>query len=75
MTIKAPTMLIADLDSCWAAGMAYVMLGRVQNINQLILRWTYDPNAKKDPKEEKRRQREIVIWQDFYTGELGKKND
>ena len=57
MTIKAPTMLIADLDSCWAAGMAYVMLGRVQNINQLILRWTYDPNAKKDPKEEKRRQK------------------
>ena len=55
MTIKAPTKLVADLDSCWAAGMAYVMLGRVQNINQLFLRWTYDTVLKSGPKEELKR--------------------
>ena len=45
MTIKPPTKLVADLDSCFSncPGMAYVMLGRIQNLNQLILRWSYDP--------------------------------
>ena len=35
--------------------MAYVMLGRVQNINQLILRWTYDPEPKGNPESERKR--------------------
>ena len=55
MTIKAPTMLVADLDSCWAPGMAYVMLGRVQNVNQLIIRWSYSPTPSSNTKEEKKR--------------------
>ena len=36
-TIEAPTLLVADLTSCWGPAMAYVMLGRIQNINQLYL--------------------------------------
>ena len=57
MTIKPPTKLVADLDSCSPRfpGMAYVMLGRIQNIDQLLLRWSYDPVPKSDPKEEKKR--------------------
>ena len=67
MTIKPPKMLVADLDSIFekyntikrtreaSPGMAYVMLGRVQNINQLILRWSYDPYPKSDPKSERER--------------------
>lgn len=57
MTIKPPTKLVADIDSCWsnAAGMAYVMLGRIQNLDQLILRWSYDPHPKSDEASEKKR--------------------
>ena len=57
MTIKPPTKLVADLDSCFkrSPGMAYVMLGRIQNIDQLLLRWSYDPDPKTDPIEEKKR--------------------
>ena len=57
MGLKPPKKLVADLDSCFegAPGMAYVMLGRVQNLNQLILRWSYDPNPKADAKSEKKR--------------------
>ena len=67
MTIKPPNMLVADLDSIflkwnkekkeWEAmpGMAYVMLSRVQNSSQLILRWSYDPYPKSDAKSEKER--------------------
>ena len=57
MTIKPPTKLVADLDSCSPrfAGMAYVMLGRIQNIDQLLLRWSYDPIPKTDLEEEKER--------------------
>ena len=67
MTIKPPKKLVADLDSIFetwdkrtqkkepAPGMAYVMLGRVQNINQLILRWSYDPNPKPDAESERKR--------------------
>ena len=58
MTIRPPTKLFADLDSCWtnrSAGMAYVMLGRIQNIDQLILKWSYDPEPKKDKQSEKKR--------------------
>ena len=57
MTIKPPTKLVADLDSCWknSPGMAYVMLGRIQNLNQLILRWSYDPIPKSDALREKKR--------------------
>ena len=68
MGLKPPKKLVADLDSIFntynkktnkrdlpAPGMAYVMLGRVQNINQLILRWSYDPVPKKDPEEERER--------------------
>ena len=36
-TIEAPTLLVADLSTCWQPAMAYVMLGRIQNINQLYL--------------------------------------
>ena len=54
MTIKPPTKLVADLDSCFknSPGMAYVMLGRIQNLEQLILRWSYDPIPKTDTKSE-----------------------
>ena len=57
MTIKPPTKLVADLDSCFSRspGMAYVMLGRIQNLDQLILRWSYNPQPKADPREEKKR--------------------
>ena len=57
MTIKHPTTLVADLDSCWkyCPGMAYVMLGRVQNLDQLILRWSYDPEPKADATSEQAR--------------------
>ena len=37
-TIKAPTPLVADLDSVFSAGQAYVILGRVQNVDQLYLK-------------------------------------
>ena len=36
-TIEDPTKLVADLSTCWQSAMAYVMLGRIQNINQLYL--------------------------------------
>ena len=36
-TIKAPTPLVADIDSVFSAGQAYVILGRIQNIDQLFL--------------------------------------
>ena len=65
MSLKPPKKLVADLDSIFEVynektkkkdlavpGMAYVMLGRVQNINQLILRWSYDPVPKEDPVDE-----------------------
>lgn len=57
MTIRPPTKLVANLDSCWAnsPGMAYVMLGRIQNLDQLILRWSYDPHPKADAKSERKR--------------------
>ena len=40
MTVKTPTHLVVDMDSIWpqATGMAYVMLSRIQNINQLYLK-------------------------------------
>lgn len=62
MTIKPPTKLVADLDSCWknAPGMAYVMLGRIQNLNQLILRWSYDPHPKADAESEQKRLKNNV---------------
>ena len=59
MTIKPPTKLVGDLNSLEkfknCSGMAYVMLGRVQNLGQLILRWSYDPVPKPDAKSEKAR--------------------
>ena len=58
MNIHAPTKLVADLNSCWKPGMAYVMLGRVQNSSQLLLRWSYDPIPKMDEEKEKKRQEE-----------------
>ena len=67
-SLKPPAELVADLDSIFQVynpktkkkdlavpGMAYVMLGRVQNINQLILRWSYDPVPKEDPDDERER--------------------
>ena len=59
MGLKPPKKLVADLDSCFekAPGMAYVMLGRVQNLSQLILRWSYDPNPKDDAKSERKRRK------------------
>ena len=40
MTVRAPTPLVVDMASIWnsAAGMAYVMLSRIQNIHQLYLK-------------------------------------
>ena len=37
MTIRWPHRLVVHLESCFAAAMAYVMLSRVQNIDQLFL--------------------------------------
>ena len=37
MTIKSPNLLVVDLNSCFCAAIAYVMLSRVQNIEQLFL--------------------------------------
>ena len=37
-TIKKPNTLVADIKSVFEAGQAYVILGRVQDINQLYLR-------------------------------------
>ena len=37
-TIRAPIPMVADLDSVFAAGQAYVILGRIQSIDQLFLR-------------------------------------
>ena len=36
-TIRDPIPLVADLDSVFSAGQAYVILGRIQNIDQLFL--------------------------------------
>jgi hypothetical protein len=36
-TIKRPAKLVADIDSIFAAGMAYVIFGRVQALDQLYL--------------------------------------
>ena len=57
MGLKPPKKLVADLNSCFegAPGMAYVMLGRVQNLSQLILRWSYDPIPKADVRRERKR--------------------
>ena len=59
MTLKPPKKLVADLDSCFekAPGMAYVMLGRVQNLSQLILRWSYNPQPQADPRKERERHK------------------
>ena len=56
MNILAPDKWYCDLDSCEFNGQAYVMLGRIQNLDQLYLKWSYDPVPKKDPKQEKKRQ-------------------
>lgn len=37
-TVKVPNTLVADLGSVFDGGQAYVMLGRVQNIDQLYLK-------------------------------------
>ena len=41
-TIKKPRTLVADLNSTGRGGQAYVVLGRVQEINQLYLK-NYNP--------------------------------
>ena len=38
ITIKKPNALVADLNSCGKGGQAYVVLGRIQEINQLYLK-------------------------------------
>ena len=37
-TIKVPRNLVVDLASCFQAGQGYVMLGRIQNSEQLHLK-------------------------------------
>ena len=37
-TIKDPASMVADLTSCFEAGQAYVILGRIQNLSQLYLK-------------------------------------
>ena len=37
-TIKYPASMVADLASCFEAGQAYVILGRIQNLSQLFLK-------------------------------------
>ena len=56
MNILAPDKWFCDLDSCEFNGQGYVMLGRIQNLDQLYLKWSYDPFPKKDQIQEKRRQ-------------------
>ena len=60
MNILTPAKWFADLDSWFIKGQNYVMLGRVQNIEQLYLNWSYDPVPKKDLKEEKKRLHQNV---------------
>jgi ATP-dependent DNA helicase PIF1 len=36
-TVKSPACLVADIDSVFGHGMAYVILGRVQSLDQLYL--------------------------------------
>ena len=55
MNVLAPEKWFADLDSWFLNGQNYVMIGRVQNLDQLYLNWSYDPVRKKDPKEEAKR--------------------
>ena len=43
MTIKSPDTIVVDLETVFAAGMAYVMLGRIQNICQLYFK-TFNPS-------------------------------
>ena len=38
ISVKAPTALVGDMDSCFQAAMVYVMLSRIQNFGQLYLR-------------------------------------
>ena len=38
LNVKAPTALVADMDSCFEPAMAYVMLSRIQRITQLFLK-------------------------------------
>ena len=38
INVKAPTALVGDMESCFQPAMAYVMLSRIQNINQLYLK-------------------------------------
>ena len=37
-TVKKPNLLVADIDSVFEAGQAYVILGRVQELQQLYLK-------------------------------------
>ena len=37
-TIEDPASMVADLASCFEAGQAYVILGRIQNLSQLYLK-------------------------------------
>ena len=37
-TIKHPTPVVVDMDSCFTAGQGYVMLSRIQNLSQLFLK-------------------------------------
>ena len=60
MNILAPGKWFCDLDSCGFNGQGYVMLGRIQNIQQLYLKWSYDPIPKKNPIQEKKRQENNV---------------
>ena len=38
LTVKAPTLFVTDLNTVFERGMAYVILGRIQNINQLYFK-------------------------------------
>ena len=42
-TIKHPTPVVVDMDSCFTAGQAYVMLSRIQNLSQLFLK-SFNPS-------------------------------
>ena len=49
ITVKPPESIRTDVGSCWLGGMAYVVCGRAQRLNQLFLSSFKRNNIKVDP--------------------------
>ena len=50
ITVMPPESIRTDIGSCWVGGMAYVVCGRAQRLNQLFLSSFKKDNIKVDPK-------------------------